>query len=51
MFKEFYEEKGMQMQLTIPGTSQQNGVVEWRNQTLLDMVKSMMAHENLSINF
>jgi len=51
MFKEFYEEKEIQRQLTIPRTPQQNGVVERRNRTLLDMVKSMMAHANLPISF
>ena len=35
----------------IPRTPQQNGIAEHRNQTLLDMVKSMMAHANLSISF
>jgi len=39
MFKEFCEEKGIQRQLTIPHTSQQNGVVEHRNRTLLDMAR------------
>ena len=51
MFKEFCEEKGIQRQLTIPRTPQQNGVAERRNRTLLDMVRSMMAHASLPISF
>ena len=30
-FRELYENKGIRRQLTIPGTSQQNGVAERRN--------------------
>ena len=41
-FKELCE-KGIQRQLTIPHTPQQNGVVERRTHTLLEMVRSMMA--------
>ena len=51
MFKEFCEEKGIQRQLTIPRTPQQNGVAERRNHTLLDMVRLMMAHASLPISF
>jgi len=51
MFKEFCEEKGIQRQLTIPRTSQQNDIAERRNRTLLDTVRSMMAHANLPISF
>jgi len=51
MFKEFCEEKGIQRQLTIPDTLQQNGVAERRNRTLLDMVRSMMTYANLLISF
>jgi len=51
MFKEFCEEKGIQRQLIIPLTPQQNVVAECTNRTLLDMVRSMMAHANLPISF
>ena len=33
------------------GTPQQNGVVERRNRTLLDMVKSMLSYLTLPISF
>ena len=42
-FKELCNEKGIERQLTIPYTSQQNGIAERRNRTLLEMVRSMMA--------
>jgi transposase InsO family protein len=50
-FKNFYDEKGIARQLTIPYTPQQNGVAERRNRTLFDMVRSMMAQANLPISF
>ena len=50
-FKEFYEEKGILRHLTIPRSSQQNGVAEMMNKTLLDMTRSMMAQANLPISF
>jgi len=51
MFKEFCEGKGIQWQLTIARTPQQNGVAEHKNRTLLDMVRPTMARANLSISF
>ena len=50
-FRELCETKGIRRQLTTPYTPQQNGVAERRNRTLLDMVRSMMAHANLPISF
>ena len=41
----------MRRQLTIPSIPQQNGVAKRRNRTLLDMIRSMMAHANLPISF
>ncbi|KAL1206835.1 Retrovirus-related Pol polyprotein from transposon TNT 1-94 [Cardamine amara subsp. amara] len=43
-FKEFQNE------LTPPGTPQCKGVSERRNQTLLDMVRSMMSHSDLPLS-
>ena len=51
MFKQFCEGNRIQQQLTIPRTSQQNDIAERRNRTLLDTVRSMMAHANLPISF
>jgi hypothetical protein len=39
------------LQLTLPGTSQWNGVSERRNRTLLDMVRSMMSQADLPLSF
>ena len=50
-FKDLCDEKGISRQLTIPGTSQQNGVAERKNRTLLDMFRSMMAQANLLISY
>ncbi|KAG8492837.1 hypothetical protein CXB51_010063 [Gossypium anomalum] len=45
------KECGIVSQLTPPGTPQWNGVSERRNQTLLDMVRSMMSHADLPTSF
>ncbi|KAK8704646.1 hypothetical protein V6N13_048264 [Hibiscus sabdariffa] len=50
-FDELLKECGIVSQLTPPGTPQWNGVSERRNQTLLDMVRSMMSHSDLLISF
>ena len=36
--------------MTAPGTPQQNGIVERRNRTLLEMVRSMMSYSTLPIS-
>ena len=51
LFKAYCDEKGIARQHTIPYMTQQNSVVERRNMTLLDMVRSMMAQEKLPISF
>ena len=51
IFKNFCMENGISRQLTMAYTPQQNGVAERRNRTLLDMVRSMMAHANLPVSF
>ena len=38
---------GIVSQLIAPRTPQQNGVVERRNQTLLDMMRSMLSYSSL----
>ena len=43
-FKDFYEISGIQRHMTAPYTPQQNGVVERRNQTLMEMTRS--THED-----
>ncbi|KAK8635003.1 hypothetical protein V6N13_022881 [Hibiscus sabdariffa] len=50
-FDELLKECEIVSQLTPPGTPQWNGVSERRNQTLLDMVRSMMSHIDLPISF
>ena len=44
-------ENGIISQLSAPGMPQQNGVAERRNQTLLDMIRSMMSFSGLPISF
>jgi hypothetical protein len=47
LFAKYLEENGIVVQYSMPGEPQQNGVVERRNCTLMDMVRSMLSHSNL----
>ena len=46
-FAKFLQEHGIVAQYTMPGSPNQNGVVERRNWTLLDMVRGMLSNSNL----
>ena len=46
-FAKFLQEHGIVAQHTMPGSPDQNGVVERRNQTLVDKVRSMLSNSNL----
>ena len=50
-FRQICDEKGIERQLTILRTPQQNGVTKRRNMTLLEMVRSIMAQANLPISY
>ena len=50
-FKDYLTENWIVSQLTAPRTPQQNGVLERRNMTLLDIVRSMLSFSTLSISF
>ena len=49
-FARFLMENGIVAQYSTAGESQQNGVAERRNRTLMDMVRSMMSYSTLPIN-
>ena len=46
-FAKFLQEHGIVVQHTMPSSPDQNGVAERRNQTLVDMVRSMLSNSNL----
>ena len=50
-FKDYLTQNGIVFQFTTPRTPQQNGVVERRNMTLLDMVRSLLSYSTLLISF
>ena len=50
-FKDYITQDGLVSQLTALGTPQQNSVLERRNRTLLEMVRSMMSYSTLPISF
>lgn len=46
-FNLFCEDKGIKRHLTAPYTPQQNGVVERRNRTLMEMARSILKHMHM----
>jgi transposase InsO family protein len=40
--EEYLEEEGIKHEFSAPYTPQQNGVVEWKNRTLIDMARTML---------
>jgi transposase InsO family protein len=46
-FKNFYEENVIEHEVTAPYTPKHNGLIERRNQTLLDMIRSMLKEKKL----
>ncbi|KAL0283835.1 UNVERIFIED_CONTAM: Retrovirus-related Pol polyprotein from transposon TNT 1-94 [Sesamum angustifolium] len=50
-FIDYLKKNSIVSQWTPPGTPQLNGVAERRNQTLLDMIQSMMSFTELPLSF
>ena len=50
-FQSYLRDNGILSQWTPPYTPQHNGVLERRNRTLLDMVRSMMSNSELPKSF
>ncbi|XP_019242635.1 PREDICTED: uncharacterized protein LOC109222773, partial [Nicotiana attenuata] len=50
-FKVFCEKNGVRHFLTVPRSPQQNGVVERKNRTILNMVRSMLKSKNMPKEF
>jgi transposase InsO family protein len=50
-FKKFCDENGIRRPLTIPYSPQQNGIVERKNRTILNMARSMLKSKNLPKEF
>ena len=46
-FAKYLQECGIDDQYTMPDTPQQNGIVERRNRTFLDMVRCMLVNSSL----
>jgi len=46
----FLQEQGIIAQYTVPGSPSQNGVAKRRNQSLKDMVRSMISNFNLPLS-
>ena len=49
-FLEFCNWRGIEKQITVPYTPQQNGVAERMNRTLVEMARSMLHHANCSLD-
>lgn len=50
-FKDFCEISGIQRHMTAPYMPQQNGVVERRNQTLMEMTRFILKHMKILITY
>ena len=50
-FKKFCEENGIHRPLTVPRSPHQNGVVERKNRTILNMARSMLKTKRLPKEF
>ncbi|GJY70129.1 zinc finger, CCHC-type containing protein [Tanacetum coccineum] len=50
-FASFYEESGIKRHMTAPYSLQQNGVVEWRNRTIMKMAMSLLKGRNIPGEF
>ena len=50
-FRQFLEDHGITSQLAAPSQPPQNGVAERQNQTLLEIVMSMMSYVSLPVSF
>ena len=50
-FQEYLKSKGIQHELTIAYTPQQNGIAERMNRTLMESARSMLSHAHLSNRF
>ena len=50
-FKSYYSEKGIRHEKTIPGTPQQNGVVERMNRIIVEKIRCMLRMDNLPKSF
>nr|XP_028952473.1 uncharacterized protein LOC114822304 [Malus domestica] len=50
-FREFCEEMGMERQLTVAYTPQENGVAERKNRTVVEMEKCMMIEKGVPFDF
>ena len=48
---EFFKVKGIKREYSVPRTSQQNGVAERRNRTLIEAARTMLADSKLPMNF
>ena len=49
-FEAFYKEEGIKRELTTPYNPQQNGVVERKNRTIMEVVKTMIHDQDLPMN-
>ncbi|CAL2227983.1 unnamed protein product [Prunus armeniaca] len=50
-FNRFCDEMGMERQLTVAYSPQQNGVAERKNRTIVEMAKSMMFEKSIPLEF
>lgn len=50
-FKEFYDNNGIKRHCTAPYSPQQNGVIERRNRTVVEMARSLLKERKMPLKF
>ena len=50
-FNQFYEDMGIEKQLTVAYSPQQNGVVEMKNRNIVEMTKCLMLKKKIPFEF
>ena len=50
-FRELCKESGIKRELSTPYNPQQNGIVEWKNRTIMEVAKSMLHDQDLPMHF
>lgn len=51
IFEDYLRQNGVPHHLTIPGTSEQNSVVERMNRTIMNMVRAMLYFKGIKLHF
>ena len=49
-FKELYKDSGIKRELSTPYNPQQNGIVEWKNKTIMEAARAMLHDQDIPMH-